>query len=108
MTTTTASLRLKFYVHLAKEVHLNTSVGLERVWHHVMQIIGFIFSVMTEVFSSSSSLGLSGRQSGCVLNGNRSFCSLRPGWSSHTEMVVLILEGTDFLVEWAWQILVGN
>ena len=107
------SLLLKLYVHLAKEVRHSTLVwrvvesGLEKVWHH-MQIIGFIFSVMTELFSSSSSLGLSGRQSGCVLNGNGSFCSLRPGWSSHTEMVVLILEGAYFLVKWAWRILVGN
>jgi len=112
--TSSVSLLLKFYLHLAKEVHHTTLAwcvvksGLERVWHHIMQIIGFIFSVMTEVFSSSSSWGLSGRQSGCVLNGNGSFCSLRPGWSSHTEMVVLILEGAYFLVDWAWRILVGN
>jgi hypothetical protein len=51
------SLLLKFYVHLAKEVHHSTLAWhvveseLERVWHHIMQIIGFIFSVMTEVFS---------------------------------------------------------
>lgn len=112
--TSSVSLLHKYFVHLAKEVHHSTLAwrvvesGLERVWHHIMQIIGFIFSVMTEAFSSSSSLGLSGRQSGCVLNGNGSFCSLRPGWSSHTEMVVLILEGAYFLVEWAWRILVGN
>jgi hypothetical protein len=103
--TSSVSLLHKYFVHLAKEVHHSTLAwrvvesGLERVWHHIMQIIGFIFSVMTEAFSSSSSLGLSGRQSGCVLNGNGSFCSLRPGWSSHTEMVVLILEGAYFLVE---------
>ena len=66
------------------------------------------FHILGHDRSSSSSWGLSGRQSGCVLNGNRSFCSLRPGWSSHTEMVVLILEGAYFLVEWAWRILVGK
>jgi hypothetical protein len=68
--TSSVGLRLEFYVYLTKEVHHHTlawrvvEAGVERVWHHVMRIIGFIFSVMTEVFSSSSTLGLRGRQSG--------------------------------------------
>lgn len=41
-------LQRKFITVLSQGVLLVES-GLERVWHHIMQIIGFIFLVMTEV-----------------------------------------------------------